>query len=33
MAVDSETGSITLTVGLLGEPIVISTPPLAVNNR
>ena len=33
VAVDSETGSITLTVGLLGEPIVISTPPLTVNNR
>ena len=33
VAVDTETGSITVTVGLLGEPIVISTPPLVVNNR
>ncbi len=33
VAVDSETGSITVTVALLGEPIVISTPPLVVNNR
>ena len=30
---DTETGSITVTVGLLDEPIVISTPPLVVNNR
>ena len=33
VAVDTETGPITVTVGLLGEPIVISTPPLVVNNR
>ena len=33
VTVDDETGSITVTVGLLGEPIVISTPPLVVNNR
>lgn len=34
VSVDPETGSVTLTVGLLGEPIVLSTPPIAlVNNR
>ena len=31
--VDSETGSITVTVGLLGDPIVISTPPLTKVNK
>lgn len=33
VAVDAETGSVTLTVGLLGDPIVISTPPITQPDR
>ena len=33
VAVDAETGSVTLTVGLLGDPLVISTPPITKHGK